>query len=124
VLWLLGVPYPYVLGLLAGLGEMVPAVGPAMAAIPATLAGLTISFNLGLTVIGYFCVQQIIENYLILPRLMRRRVGVSSVTVIVALLVGSTLLGVIGALLAVPSAAIAQVLFQEYVSGDEDAVAA
>lgn len=119
VLWALNVPYPYVLGLLAGLSELVPVIGPIMAAVPAVLTGFTISFNMGLVVALYFCIQQIIENYLLIPRIMERRVGVSSVTVIVALLVGTTLLGIVGALLAVPTAAIVQVLLHEYFDRDE-----
>jgi predicted PurR-regulated permease PerM len=117
-LWLLGVPYPYVLGLVAGLGELVPVIGPILAAIPAVLTGCTISLNLGLVVAAYFCLQQVIENYFLIPRIMQRRVGVSSVTVIVALLVGTTLLGIVGALLAVPTAAIVQVLLHEYFEGE------
>jgi predicted PurR-regulated permease PerM len=118
-LWLLGVPYFYVLALLAGVGEMIPVIGPILAAIPAVLVGFTVSVHTGLFVALYFSVQQFIENHFLVPRLMQRQVGVSASTVIVALLIGTELLGVVGALLAVPSAAIAQVLLQVYLDRDE-----
>jgi predicted PurR-regulated permease PerM len=117
-LWLIGVPYFYVLGLIAGLGELVPVVGPLMAALPAVIAGWTISTETMVVVAGYFAAQQVFENYVLIPRIMQKRVGVSAVTVIVALLVGTELLGVVGALLAVPTAAIVQVLLHEYLHGE------
>lgn len=117
-LWLIGVPYFYVLGLIAGLGELVPVVGPLLAAVPAVLTGWTVSGDVALIVIGYFCAQQVFENYVLIPSIMQKRVGVSAVTVIVALLIGTELLGVVGALLAVPTAAIVQVLINEYLAGE------
>jgi predicted PurR-regulated permease PerM len=113
-LWLLGVPYFYVLGLIAGLGEMIPVVGPIFAAIPALLVGWTVSTNTAIFVAAYFAVQQFIENNVLVPRIMERQVGVSASTVIIALLIGSELLGLVGALLAVPTAAIIQVLVQAW----------
>jgi putative permease len=59
-LWILGVPYFYVLGLIAGLGELVPVVGPLLAALPAILTGLSVSVKIAVVVAGYFGVQQII----------------------------------------------------------------
>jgi predicted PurR-regulated permease PerM len=117
-MWLIGVPYFYVLGLIAGLGELVPVVGPIMAAVPAMIAGWAISTETMFVVAGYFAVQQVFENYVLIPRIMQKRVGVSAVTVIVALLVGTELLGVVGALLAVPTAAIVQVVLHEYLHSE------
>jgi len=117
-MWLIGVPYFYVLGLVAGLGELVPVVGPIMAAVPALIAGWAISTETMFVVAGYFALQQIFENYVLIPRIMQKRVGVSAVTVIVALLVGTQLLGVVGALLAVPTAAIVQVVLHEYLQSE------
>jgi predicted PurR-regulated permease PerM len=117
-LWLIGVPYFYVLGLIAGLGELVPVVGPLMAAVPAMVTGWAVSTETMFVVAGYFAVQQVFENYVLIPRIMQKRVGVSAVTVIVALLVGTELLGVVGALLAVPTAAIVQVVLHEYLHSE------
>jgi predicted PurR-regulated permease PerM len=116
--WVIGVPYFYVLGLVAAIGEMIPVVGPILAAVPAILLGLTVSPQTALIVAAYCWVQQFVENNLLVPRIMERQVGVSPVTVLVALLIGSTLLGLVGAILAVPSAAIVQVMLQEYLARD------
>ena len=70
-----------------------------------------ISLKKVLFVIVFFVVQQQFENHLLVPKIMARQVGVSAVTVIVALLIGGKLLGIVGAILAVPTAAILQVIF-------------
>ncbi|MGH7266747.1 MAG: AI-2E family transporter [Candidatus Rokuibacteriota bacterium] len=115
VLGLMGVPYFVVLGVISALGEMIPVVGPFLAAIPAILVALSVSGKLALFVAGFFLLQQQIENHLLVPKLMERQLGISPVTVIIALLAGSALLGIVGALLAIPTAAIAQVLFEKLV---------
>jgi predicted PurR-regulated permease PerM len=118
--WIIGVPYFYVLGLLAAVGEMIPVVGPIIAAVPAILLGLTVSPQTALIVLAYCWAQQFVENNLLVPRIMERQVGVSPVTIMVALLVGSTLLGLVGAILAVPSAAIVQLILREHFARDEE----
>jgi predicted PurR-regulated permease PerM len=112
-LWLLGIPFFYVLALIAGIGELIPVVGPILSSIPAIAVAATVSLNKVLVVIVLFFVQQQLESQVLVPRVMARQVGVSAVTVIVALLVGGKLLGVVGAILAIPSAAILQVVFTE-----------
>jgi predicted PurR-regulated permease PerM len=113
-LWIIGVPFPYVLGLIAGLGEFIPIVGPISAAVPAVLMGWTVSLKTAIFVAIYFAVQQFVENNFLVPRIMERQVGVSAVTILIALLIGGELLGIVGAVLAVPTAAIVQVLLQEF----------
>ena len=112
-LWLLGVPYFYVLALIAGLGEMIPVVGPILSAIPAILVALTVSPATALFVSVFFLAQQQLENHILVPKIMERQVGISAGFVIIALLIGGSLLGIVGAILAVPTAAILQVVFQE-----------
>ena len=112
-LFFVGVPYFYVLALIVCLGEMIPVVGPLRAAVPAVAVAFTVSSPLALGVAAFFFVQQQIENHLLVPKLMERQVGVSAAGVIVGLLVGGTLLGVVGAILAVPTVAIFQVIFEE-----------
>jgi predicted PurR-regulated permease PerM len=109
----MGVPYSMVLALIAGVGEMIPIVGPLIAAVPAILVALSVSPTLALGVAVFFIVQQQFENHVLVPKVMERQVGVSAVVVIVALLIGGTLLGIMGAILAVPTAAILQVVFEE-----------
>jgi predicted PurR-regulated permease PerM len=112
-LYLMGVPFFYVLALIAGLGEMIPIVGPILSAVPAVAVALSVKPTLALGVIAFFFAQQQLENHLLVPKIMQRQVGISPVFVIIALLIGGSLLGVIGAILAVPTAAILQVVFQE-----------
>ena len=109
----MGVPYFFVLALVAGIGEMIPMVGPLLSAIPAVLVALTVSPGLALGVAGYCWALQLIENNVLVPKVMGETVGLSAVTVIISLAIGSELLGLVGALLAVPTAAIIQVLFEE-----------
>jgi len=119
-LWLLGVPYYFVLGLIAGIGELIPMVGPIISAIPAIVVALTVSPGLALGTLAFLFAQQQFENHLLVPKLMERQVGVSAVTVIIALLMGGALLGIVGALLAVPTAAIVQVIFDELTENDRE----
>jgi predicted PurR-regulated permease PerM len=111
-LWLLGVPFFYVLALIAAIGELIPIVGPLLAAIPAIAVALTVSYKAALFVAIFFILQQQFENHVLVPRIMSRQVGVSAATVIVALLIGGELFGILGAILAVPTAAILQVMYQ------------
>ena len=118
-LWLLGIPFFYVLALISGIGELIPIVGPVLAAIPAIAVAATVSLKKVLLVVIFFVVQQQIENHVLVPKVMSRQVGVSAVTVITALLIGGKLLGIPGAILAVPTAAILQVLFTEWMNSRE-----
>jgi predicted PurR-regulated permease PerM len=118
-LWAMGVPYFYVLALISAIGEMIPMVGPILSAIPAILVAATVSPGLAIGVAVFFIVQQQVENSILVPKIMGRQVGLNAVTVIIALGIGSQLLGVIGAILSVPTAAIIQVLFDELVARDD-----
>jgi len=104
---LLGVPFPYVLAIVTAIGELVPFAGPFIAGAIATgIATVTVSWHVGLATAGYFVVQQLLESNVFQPKLMSHQVGLSAATVIVAVLIGAGLLGVLGAVLAVPTAAI------------------
>lgn len=111
----IGLPYPLALGVLAGLLEFVPMVGPTLGAIPAILVALSISPQAALLVVGYSIVIQVAENNLLVPRVMGRSVGVSPVMVILAVFAFTSLLGITGAFLAIPLAAILQVLMDHLV---------
>ncbi len=118
-LWALGVPFFYVLALISAIGEMIPVVGPLLSAIPAIAIASTVSMKTMLFVVIFFVLQQQLENHILVPKVMSRQVGVSAVTVIVALLIGGSLLGILGAILAVPTAAILQVVAAELMSDDD-----
>ncbi len=119
-LGLMGVPYFFVLALISGVGEMIPMVGPLISAVPAILVAFTVSPGLALGVAVFFLIQQQVENAVLVPKLMGETVGLSAVTVISALIIGGELLGFVGALLAVPTAAIIQVLFEELYLAEKD----
>jgi predicted PurR-regulated permease PerM len=111
----IGLPYPVALGALAGLLEFVPMVGPTLGAIPAVLVALSISPQAALLVVVYSIVIQVTENNILVPRLMGHSVGVSPVVVILSIFAFSSLLGMAGAFLAIPLAAILQVLMDHLV---------
>ena len=120
-LWALGIPFFYVLALLSAIGEMIPIVGPILSAIPAIAVASTLGVKKVIAVIIFFVIQQQLENHILVPKIMSRQVGVSPVTVISSLLIGGALLGVVGALLAVPTAAILQVIAAEFVTDENSA---
>jgi predicted PurR-regulated permease PerM len=111
--WILGLPYPFLLGLAAGITELIPMVGPVLGAIPAVLVALFGPWWRLVAVIGLFVVVQQVENNLLVPRVMKMSVGLSPLLTIVAIMVGANLMGVLGALLAVPVAAALQVIVGE-----------
>jgi predicted PurR-regulated permease PerM len=111
-LYFLNVPYFYVLALVAAIGETVPVIGPVISMVPAVLAGLSVSGKTALFVALFWIGQQQIENHLLVPKVMQRQVGVNPVIVIAALLVGGSILGILGAVLAVPTVAIVQVIVE------------
>jgi predicted PurR-regulated permease PerM len=112
-LWLIGVPYFYVVALVAAVGETIPIVGPIVAGISAVAIALSVSPKIALIVGAYFLVLHQLEANILVPKIMERRVGVSPVTVIVALLIGAELWGLVGAILAIPTAAILTVIVDE-----------
>jgi predicted PurR-regulated permease PerM len=111
----IGLPYPLALGALAGLVEFVPMVGPILGAIPAVVVALSISPQAALLVLVYSIIIQMAENNILVPRLMGRSVGVSPIMVILAVFAFSSLLGITGAFLAIPLAAIFQVLMDHLI---------
>lgn len=118
VLGLLGVPYFYVLALIAAVGEFVPYAGPFLAALPGIALAASVSWSLAAWTAAFYLVQQLIENNVLVPQVMSQRVGLNPAIVLIAIMLGGALLGIPGALLAVPTAAILQVLWEETITGD------
>ena len=96
--------------MIAGILEAVPYVGPIITLVLAGIVGLTVSQDMALYAVGIALVIQFLENTVIVPRVMDQAVGVSPVVTLLALAVFSDLFGLLGALLAVPLAAVIQVL--------------
>ena len=116
ILFLFSIPGAYTMGLLVGVASLVPVVG----ALVSTSILLVICvveqglFGLGLA-IGIYAVTELVEGYVLLPRLVGRELGMSDFVVILALLGGGALMGFFGLLIAIPAVAVGQVLLVEYV---------
>ena len=111
---LLGLPYPLLLGLVAGITELIPIVGPIIGAVPAVLIALfQPPWWRVLAVVGFYAVVQQLESNFVVPRVMRMAVGLSPLLTVIALLIGAKLMGIIGALLSLPVAAAVQVVVGE-----------
>jgi predicted PurR-regulated permease PerM len=106
----LGLPYAVVLGVLAGLFELVPMFGPILSAIPAVIVALFMPFPTVLWVVLYFLVIQQLENNVLAPRISGHAVGLHPLGAMFALLAGFQLAGLLGGLFAVPLAGVLWVL--------------
>lgn len=113
---LLGVSFALPLALVAGLLEFIPNIGPTVAAIPAVVVAITVSPALALGVIFLYIAIQQIENNLIVPQVMKRAAGVHPLVTITSLMIGFTLGGIGGAVLAVPVFLISQLIVQDIYS--------
>jgi len=115
-LWILGIEFALTLGVLSGLLEVIPMIGPILAAVAAVFVAFVSGvapWKILIIVVIYILVQQL-ENQVLIPKIMQKAIGLSPVVVIIAILIGAKLLGLGGAVLAVPVAAAIQVLLSEY----------
>ena len=104
-LTVVGLPYALALAVFVGLLDLVPLVGATIAAVGITILGFIESPLIGITCLVFYVAYQQFENYVIYPRVMRRAVDVPAALTVVAVLLGGALLGIVGALLAIPTAA-------------------
>lgn len=111
----LGVPYPVTLALVVLLTDLIPVVGATIGAIVVTAIAFTDDVQTGIIVAVFYLIYQQVENYLLYPRIMKRSVDVSPAVTIIAVLVGASLMGIVGALLAIPIAAAIQLIMVEVV---------
>lgn len=110
---LLGVPYAAVLAVVVGFLGLIPMVGATIGAVIVAIVAFFVSPQTALVVGIYYLIYQQFENYVIVPRIMQRTVSVPGAVTVVAALAGGTLLGVLGALLAIPIAAGLLLLYEE-----------
>jgi predicted PurR-regulated permease PerM len=109
----LRIPYALPLALIAAIGEMIPVVGPIVGAVPAlAVAMLQSPWQFWTMLVVAVLIQQI-ENLVLVPRLMGDKLHVSPLAIFVAFMIGASLLGIIGAILAAPMAAVVQLIFEE-----------
>ncbi|CAM4140704.1 AI-2E family transporter [Kibdelosporangium persicum] len=101
----LGIPYPLLLATVVAVLDLIPIAGALLAGVIVALMALTVSLPVCLATVGFLVAYQLIEDYLLLPKIIGRAVRTPAVVTLVAVLLGAVLLGVIGALVAVPIAA-------------------
>lgn len=114
-LQLLRIPFALPLSILSGLLEVVPYVGPIIAAVPATIIGLSISPLMGLAAASLAFLVQQFENYIFVPKVMEKSVGVSPIATLLALAIGFKVAGITGVVISVPVVITLQIVGKEYV---------
>jgi predicted PurR-regulated permease PerM len=111
---LLGIPFALPLSILAGLLEIVPYIGPIISAIPAVIIGFGISPIIGIAVSALAFLIQQVENYVFVPKVMEKSVGVNPIITLLALTIGFRIAGVVGTIISVPVVITMRVLSKEY----------
>jgi predicted PurR-regulated permease PerM len=114
-IWLaaFGVPYPLLLGIFVGILDLVPVVGSTIAGVVVAAVALTVSLAVCLATAAFFIIFRLVEDYLLVPRIIGRVVNVPALMTVVAVLIGGSLLGIVGALVAIPIAAALQLIVTE-----------
>jgi predicted PurR-regulated permease PerM len=113
--WMLifGIPYPALLGLLVALLDLIPVIGSTIGGAIVSLIALTVSLPVAISTLCFYVGYRLAEDYLLVPRIMGRTVKVPAMATVVAVLIGAALLGLIGALVAIPAAAAVRLLLNE-----------
>jgi len=121
-LWLIawGIPYPVALAVFVAVTDLIPLIGATIGAVIVTIVALFHGLVPGIATVVFFAVYQQFENYILQPRVMRRTVDVAPLVTVLAALVGAALLGILGALIAVPFAAAIQLLVTEVLYPRQD----
>ncbi|MFC0528761.1 AI-2E family transporter [Phytohabitans kaempferiae] len=113
---IVGVTYPFALAVVVAVCDLIPQVGATLGAVVVSAVGFaTSSVTVGIACVVFFIVYQQLENFVIYPKVMRRAVKVSDLAAILAALLGIALLGVVGALIAIPAVAAIQLIVREVV---------
>ncbi len=111
--WALGLPFPIVLAVITGFLDLIPQVGATIAAIILVAVALTVSTEAAIIMLVIQLIYQQVENYIVYPIVYRQAVELSPFTTIVAVLIASSILGIVGAILAVPFAAVIKIVMRE-----------
>ncbi len=116
----LDVKFWFLLGIFAGITELIPFIGPVLGGGLAFIVALTDSWQKAILVALFVIILQQVEGSVLVPRIMRNAVGLTPLSVVLAVLIGNTLVGPLGAILAIPVAAAVQVLVQDLLHGREE----
>jgi predicted PurR-regulated permease PerM len=117
---IVGLPYPFALAVVVAVTDLIPQIGATLGAVIVTLVGFATDLPVGIACAVFFLIYQQVENYLIYPKIMRRSVSVNEVAALVAALLGVSLLGVVGALIAIPAVAALQLILREVILPRQD----
>jgi predicted PurR-regulated permease PerM len=108
-----GLPFPIVLAVIAGLLDLIPQLGATIAGLILVLAGLTVSIPVAVVRLAIQAVYQQVENNVLYPVVFKRTVALSPLTTVLAVMIGVSFLGVVGAIVAVPLAAVSKIVINE-----------
>lgn len=108
---IVGLEFALSLALIAGILEIIPTIGPIIAAVPAVIVALTISPTMALVIIALYVGIQMLENNVLVPRIMGKAVGLNPIIIIIGILIGGELMGFVGALLSIPFISMLVVIF-------------
>ena len=111
-MWIMDIPYPLVIGLLAGVVELVPIIGPVVGAIPPILLGLLQGTGVMMQVIVFYVIVQQIDSHFVMPKLMGSIIDVHPLAIIAGVLIGGSLFGIIGMIISVPVVAVIQIILR------------
>jgi predicted PurR-regulated permease PerM len=114
-LWMLawGIPYPALLGLLIFLLDLIPVIGSTVGGAIVTLVALTVSLPVAIATLVFYVAYRLAEDYLLVPRIIGHTVKVPALGGMVAIVIGGVVMGIIGALIALPVAAAIQLILEE-----------
>jgi predicted PurR-regulated permease PerM len=115
--WMLafGIPYPLLLGMFVAFLDLIPVIGSTIGGAVVTLVALTVSLPVAIGTLVFYVSYRLAEDYLIVPRIMGRTVEVPAIVSLVAVLLGGVLLGIVGALVAIPAAAAIRLILHEVI---------
>jgi predicted PurR-regulated permease PerM len=113
--WLLafGIPYPILLAMFVALLDLIPVIGSSVGGLVVSLVALTVSVPVAVATLAFYVGYRLAEDYLIVPRVIGRTVQVPAILSLIAVLIGGVLLGIVGALVAIPIAAAVRLLLRE-----------
>jgi predicted PurR-regulated permease PerM len=109
-----GIPYPLLLGVLVGLLDLIPIVGSTVGGVIVALVALaSVGLPVAIATVAFYLLYRVVEDYVLTPRIMKRTIQVPGLVTVLAVLLGGAILGLVGALVAIPIAAGVQLLLKE-----------
>jgi predicted PurR-regulated permease PerM len=109
----LGIPYPVLLGVAVAILDLVPVIGSTIGGVIVTIVALTVSLPVAIGTLVFYIAYRLAEDYLLVPKIIGRTVEVPAIVSLIAVVIGGVLLGIIGALVAIPAAAAISLLLHE-----------